>query len=359
MHLLKRLFIIINWICALLLFSATLAGSVNPHTFIGFSFLSYIYFPLLLINVAFVICWLCMGSKQFLISAIAIVLRWGLVTSFFQVGGKDNAPTDNVRDLRVMSFNMHHFYGPYYVDNTEEIMNQEERAHAFLSLLREMQPDVMCLQEFLPYTNGHEVDVRDSLKEMGYRYYAAAAPQYGHSASILWSRYPIVSTQLIDTTCKVRADVALGGDTLRIFSVHLNSYKLTNDDHQELEQITRGEGDKESSRQVLRKFRKTILAHADEWDVLSPLIQESPYPVIVAGDFNDTPASYIYRRISSTLKDCYREHGKGFGTTYHGKFPAFRIDYIFHDEQLNSLSYKRIISDISDHYMIVADLELK
>jgi len=342
-----------------LLLSSTLAGAVNPHSFVGFSFLSYLYFPLLLVNVVCVVGWLCMGSRQFLISAIAIALRWSLVVSFFQVGGKADTPSDDVRHLRLMSFNMHHFYGPYYVDNTEEIMDQEERAHAFLALLREEQPDVLCLQEFLPYTNSHEVDVRDSLNEMGYRYYAAAAPQYGHSSSIFWSRYPIASTHLIDTTCKVRADIALGTDTLRIFSVHLNSYKLTNDDHEELEQLSRGEGDKESGRQVLRKFRRTILAHADEWDVLFPLIQESPYPVIVAGDFNDTPASYIYRKMSSVLKDCYREHGKGFGTTYHGKFPAFRIDYIFHDEHIRSLSYKRIISDISDHYVIVADLELK
>ena len=358
MRIVKHLFVIINWIAALLLLASTLAGVVRPSAFVGFSLLSYLYFPLLLANVVFVVGWLLVGSKQFLLSALVIVVRWSFVTAFFQVGGHADAPDEGAQTFKVMSFNMHHFYGPYYVTDTKDILDQKVRACSFVNLLRQEQPDVLCLQEFLPYTNGREIDVRDSLAALGYHYYAAAAPQYGHSASICWSKYPIVATQLIDTTCKVRVDVKVGDDTVRLFSLHLHSYQLTDDDHAELEQLTRGEGDRESGRVMLRKFKSTILAHDEEWEVLEPLLRESPYPVIVAGDFNDTPASYIYQRMRKLLRDSYREKGKGFGTTYHGKFPAFRIDYILHDERLTPLSYQRMNSEISDHYPIIATFQL-
>lgn len=358
MKAIKHIFVLLNWVAALLLLASTLAGMVRPAAFVGFSLLSYLFFPLLMVNVAFVVLWLLCGSKHFLVSTAVIVLRWSFVTAFFQVGGHADQPAEGARTLRVMSFNMHHFYGPCYVDDTEDIQNQEERALAFVRMLREEQPDVLCLQEFLPYTNGHEVDLRDSLAALGYRHYAAAAPQYGHSASIVWSKHDIVDVQLIDSLCKLRVDLAVEGDTVRLFSLHLNSYQLTGEDHEELEMFAHGEGDKESGRQVARKFKKTILAHDQEWETLRPLIEQSPYAVVVAGDFNDTPASYIYRKMTQQLRDSYKEKGKGFGTTYHGRFPAFRIDYVMHSEGLRVLAYKRIKSDISDHYPIMVEFEM-
>lgn len=358
MKIIKHILIILNWIVALMLVASTLAGMVKPSRFVGFSLLSYLYFPLLLVNVSFVVMWLVFSSKQFLLSVAAIALRWSFVTAFFQVGGHADQPAEGRTTVKVLSFNMHHFYGPYYVDDTRDIENQVENAQTFVRLLREEQPEVLCLQEFLPYTNGHEVDLRDSLAALGYAYYAAAAPQYGHSASIVWSKYPIVDVQLIDTVCKLQVDIALGHDTVRLFSLHLNSYQLTGEDHEELEMFAHGEGDKASGLLVARKFKRTILAHDREWETLSPLIQKSPYPVLVAGDFNDTPASYIYRKMTHHLRDSYKEKGKGFGTTYHGRGPAFRIDYVLHSEALTALSYKRIKSDISDHYPVLVELQL-
>lgn len=354
MKFIKRILLILNWIAAILLIASTLAGAVRPSAFVGFSLLSYLYFPLLLANVVFVVMWLIFCSKHFLLSTIAIAVRWSFVTAFFQVGGHAEEAPEGKQTLKVMSFNMHHFYGPYFVDNTDDILDQEELAQAFIGILRKEQPDLLCLQEFLPYTNGHEVDVRDSLSALGYSQYAAAAPQYGHSASILWSKLPIIDIQLIDSTCKVRVDLLLGSDTVRVFSLHLKSYQLTGEDHEGLEQFAHGEGDKESGIMVARKFKHTIMAHDEEWETLRPMIEQSPYPVIVAGDFNDTPASYIYRKMTRLLSDSYKEKGKGFGTTYHGRFPAFRIDYIFHSEEFQTLSYKRIKCDISDHYPIIA-----
>ena len=57
-------------------------------------------------------------------------------------------------------------------------------------------------------------------------------------------------------------------------------------------------------------------------------IDGSPYPVILCGDFNDTPLSYTYRQLSRKLTDSFIEKGRGIGNTYIGGFPSFRIDYV-------------------------------
>ena len=89
-------------------------------------------------------------------------------------------------------------------------------------------------------------------------------------------------------------------------------------------------------------------------------ISDCPYPVILCGDFNDSPASFSYNKIMHGLKDSFRNSGKGTGTTYiGGNFPAYRIDYILHSPCY--LSYGYTVGKemgISDHYPIVSTISL-
>ena len=75
--------------------------------------------------------------------------------------------------------------------------------------------------------------------------------------------------------------------------------------------------------------------------------------MIICGDFNDTPSSYTYHRISDHRKDAFVESGSGFGTTYAGEFfPAFRIDFILHDPGFSSTGFHRHKTPFSDHFPI-------
>ena len=81
-------------------------------------------------------------------------------------------------------------------------------------------------------------------------------------------------------------------------------------------------------------------------------IDGSPYPVILCGDFNDTPLSYTYRQLSRKLTDSFIEKGRGIGNTYIGEFPSFRIDYVLHSPTLYTVGYIREDITLSDHYPI-------
>jgi len=84
----------------------------------------------------------------------------------------------------------------------------------------------------------------------------------------------------------------------------------------------------------------------------------SKYPVIVAGDFNDTPVSFSYRKIRKGLKDSFVDSGYGAGFTYRGNYPANRIDYILYDESLDCDYFDILKVKFSDHYPVAAYFKL-
>lgn len=65
----------------------------------------------------------------------------------------------------------------------------------------------------------------------------------------------------------------------------------------------------------------------------------SPYPVILAGDFNDTPSSYTYRTMKGDMTDGFRDSGSGYGGTFRYLGGVLRIDYIFYDDAFEGIRY--------------------
>ena len=216
-----------------------------------------------------------------------------------------------------------------------------------------LQPDVLCLQEFF---RTRHVPVADSIRKRGYKYHYGVHRTNVASPLILFSRYPIVQVHDMDKQSKFCVDIEKDGHEMRVCCVHLDSYQLTDSDLKGFEQLSHAKPDSNTHR-LLRKFKETTLQHEKEWkEELLPMVEASNIPFVLMGDFNDTPASYIYQQAKDYLRDPYVEQGRGFGTTYHGPYPAFRIDYILHSPDLEALSYKRVKTNISDHYPIVVVL---
>ena len=81
-------------------------------------------------------------------------------------------------------------------------------------------------------------------------------------------------------------------------------------------------------------------------------LADCPYPLIMCGDFNDTPLSYAYKKISNDLKDAFVYAGYGLGNTYSGNLPPVRIDFILHSPSFNSHEFKVHGILLSDHYPV-------
>ena len=84
-------------------------------------------------------------------------------------------------------------------------------------------------------------------------------------------------------------------------------------------------------------------------------------PIIVCGDFNDTPESRVHRRLSEHLIDVWQRVGAGDGLTIPPVNPRKRIDYIWlsKDGALTPLRVWVPQTEASDHLPVVAELTLK
>jgi endonuclease/exonuclease/phosphatase family metal-dependent hydrolase len=101
-------------------------------------------------------------------------------------------------------------------------------------------------------------------------------------------------------------------------------------------------------------LKKGFVMRAHQAEAVKAQIDQSPHPVIVAGDFNDTPVSYSYRKIRKGLNDSFVKSGYGAGFTYKGNYPANRIDYILYDNNVESRYFEILKVKYSDHYPVAA-----
>ncbi|MDP4224071.1 MAG: endonuclease/exonuclease/phosphatase family protein, partial [Bacteroidota bacterium] len=107
-------------------------------------------------------------------------------------------------------------------------------------------------------------------------------------------------------------------------------------------------------RSISSSLKRGFIARASQAEAVKVKIETSPYPVIVAGDFNDTPISYTYRTLGKGLNDAFVASGYGAGFTYKGNYPPNRIDYILYDNKLECRQFDIIKVRYSDHYPIIA-----
>lgn len=339
--LLTSIILILNLIVAILFVVSTLAGFVRPSVCVWVSLLSYGYVPLFIINVCFVLFWLFFSSKYFLISLLTIAIRYSFLPLYYQTSGND-VDTDE-GNISVMSFNVHKF--------TEE----DNATLTTLAVVRADKPDVICFQEF--DSKPGRVNIYDSIRREGYAYnHSHVRKNRLPRGTSIFSKYPIIESGKVDSTRNIYVDIKMPGDTIRIYNVHFSSYRLDEEDRDEIDRIKHGDVT-ETSIKTLDKFKTTAIKHEKELDELIMHIEGSPYRSVLCGDLNDTPASYAYQRLKEIYADAYVEQGSGLSVTYDGMFPAFRIDYVLLDKAFTVDSYKRLKTDISDHYPLIVSFK--
>jgi endonuclease/exonuclease/phosphatase family metal-dependent hydrolase len=310
-------------------------------------------FPYLLaVNLLFVVVWLILKPKYTLLSILVLFVGWNLIARFYQLGGK---VTDE-SCIRVISYNVRKFMGSSKIPS-------KENAARISSFLKKNEPDIICLQEVMLRSKGIfnlEETVRD-FAHIDHYQYASGSSRLG---SVTMTRYPIVRMQEIrfenSVNIAICTDIIVHSDTFRIFNVHLQSYRI---DPQQYDIIGSPsiKGRKEI-RELIELSSKYIAAtqkRAIQARMIRKKIDESPYPVIVCGDFNDTPASYSYRKTRGPLRDAFVSSGKGIGQTYVGKLPSFRIDFIFHSREFESYNFRTMQVSYSDHLPVMCEIKVK
>jgi endonuclease/exonuclease/phosphatase family metal-dependent hydrolase len=187
-----------------------------------------------------------------------------------------------------------------------------------------------------------------------------------HFGIITFSKYPIINKQTISfypynyNSIFQYIDVVKGTDTFRVFNIHLQSLKFTNTNLEYIDNPSmKDEADLKKSKSLISKLKTGFLKRKQQAERIKAEMDKSPYPVIVCGDFNDVPNSYAYNTIGKGMYNAFVERGGGIGRTFSGISPTLRIDNIFVAESFSVLQYTRINKKLSDHFPVIADVELK
>ncbi len=337
-----------NIVAVVALFCSYLAPFIDPQQYWVFSFFALMYPILFIINLLFIFYWLFTDIKYALISLLSLAFGYKNISSYIGFNSGNIVATQY--KVSVVSYNISNAIEAY--DKRKEIkVNKQEKMEGFLTRFKD--EDIICLQEVGKYAS-------DIIKKNFGDYNIHKFDK----GTIILSKHKMLKKGQIEFGTKTNsclwADIVIGVDTVRVYSIHLQSNKISKDAN---EMIAHGNIQEEKTWKnlfgIFKKYKhyhntrtiqaKTVKEHADL----------SPYKVIICGDFNDVPMSYNYTILQDKLVDAFKEKGAGLGSTFNGKIPFLRIDYILVDEDYQVSKFNVVKENYSDHYPVAAVISLK
>lgn len=361
----KVLLVTCNIIVAVFLFIGCYGSEFDAERYWYTGLFTLTTFYILLLLGVFAIFWLFVKKTLVFISIAAVILCWSKLKEVIPFRfAHDFVIAKKPARIRVMSWNVEHF-------DILEHRSHPERKQEMIAMINAYEPDIACFQEMVasdrfPAAINYLPDFVSKLNMYDYHY--AYNPKLDfdnkhHFGIIIFSKYPIVNKEKIAYAPKdynstfQYIDILKGYDTIRIFNIHLQSLKFSNNNLKYIETPSiNDQTDLEESKSVIAKLRIGFLKRKIQSERIRKAIDESPYPTIVCGDFNDVPNSYAYNFIGKGMNNAFAEKGTGIGRTFYSISPTLRIDNIFADKRFETEQYVRIKKKLSDHFPIVADL---
>lgn len=346
-------------LAGILYLGAWLAMFISPEFFWPIAFLGLGYFPILCFYLLNMLIWLFIRRKIFWWMMLFFGLGFTAHFRHFSTGALTKADPEDKPVYTILQYNVQGF------DAYNKEGKYKYRDEIIANIAQE-KPDVICLEEFNSYAN-HPKEVSNLdlvLKASGlpYYYYFKAYENEKTTRSfglIILSKFPIVDSgrleflSLSELNSTIYADIVFPEDTVRVFCSHLQSTQLNHRDLEFIEASNEASSDFDAER-ITNKLKMSFALRAQEADTVSRHLRLSPHPAISCGDFNDTPVSYTYQRMSRNMQDAFLECGFGIGPTY-SQLPIIRIDYmLFEEDNFEVIDYMRIRDDFSDHYPCIS-----
>jgi endonuclease/exonuclease/phosphatase family metal-dependent hydrolase len=350
---LYKLLLGVNIFFALTLLISYLAVLISPGDFALPAFFGLAYPYILLVNIIIVILWIALLRFEALLSVIVIAVGFNHFSNYIKL---TRSSGDKTNTFKVVSYNVRLFN---FYESNDGVYSVKK----VVDFLKAQNADVICLQEFF-ILGDPGLEEEKIIKGLGDKYYSHMkvfkVSKNRYYGIVTFSKFPIINKGEIvhnkSSSLSIYTDVLIQKDTFRIFNNHLQSFMLKRMNRSFIEELSSSEN-KETMDEMMnlsKSLKKGFVNRSQQAQLVKSNINKSPFHVIVAGDFNDTPVSYTYGKIRKGLNDSFITSGYGAGFTYRGNYPPNRIDYILYDNNLQNTYFEIKKVRYSDHYPIIA-----
>lgn len=362
-------FAFITFILAFTYLVSCLTPYVSPVHFWPLAFLA-LGFPYLAAAIAIVaFIWLLVRKRIALVLFLLLFAGFQNLVSTFAVNSSSHkALNKDSSSLRILSWNVRGFDNPSI--GPDSLTSVRARMFKYISTVN---PDVLCLQEFVQhYLPGTFSNIED-LKKLGYSYRYLTNDVFDKNTggriitcSAIFSKTPIIDSVKVllgDPSYPEylgAADISFQNRKIRVFSTHFKSLNLFAGPPGKRSKVQLY-GDSNFVYQSTRfqKLKAFSQAHAKEASIAKEALNNSPYPIIFAADMNSVPTSYPYHLMSKGLQDPFIKKGWGLGTTMDGFPKNLRIDFLLIDKQFTIINFSKDELHLSDHFPQIVDVKWK
>ncbi len=335
----------LNIVLTVLTFSVYVLPFLAPKSFPLLSVLTLFMPAFFVANILFFVYWGIQFKKRLILSGLVLLTGITFISKFYKFSAKEYVKDE--RDFSVMSYNVRLF-------NVFKWLDRDDIPANIKAFIDEKDPDILCIQE---YSNSAHLD----LKVYPHRYIFIDGKKI-KTGQAIFSKFPIIEQGNIifpkSDNNVVYADIKRGKDIIRVYNMHLQSIKISPDVSEISDDIDNV--NQKKSQRIYARISKGFKQQQEQAEIFREHIKNCKTPMIICGDMNNSPFSYVYRSIKGKLKDAFEEAGEGFGATYKFKYYPARIDYIFTDSKMKVKQFESF-SDFenSDHYPIMTRLSME
>lgn len=337
---------------------SVLSSYLDPVRFVWVPFFGLAFWGVFFFNLLLLVLFLVFWSNKIWITVLALLIAVPGLGKSYAMG-----KTRTQGSLRLMSYNVRNF-NPF-----EKNLKAEAFANRVAEVVKAQDPDILCCQEFSAFTS--ELSRSECISKFAEmtgmpHYYYHKKKNYG--GNVLFSKYPIRTIpeehSLGDEAIYgvvAEVDAAEKG-CFYVAGVHLISNQITDDEIDFLTESPKSQTDTIVSfgKSIIVKLKRAFTKRSEQVQAILKDLSQVDKPIIVCGDFNDTPLSYICRQMkTSGFTDTFLAAGKGIGTTYAGKLPLLRIDYVWGNKQIQPAAFKRVRSRGSDHFPVILEFDVE
>ena len=325
-----------NIVLVLLTLMGYILPYMAPKLFPFLSVLTLILPTLLILNLVFVVYWAVQFKRQVFLSIVVFLIGYTFFTKFYKFSANNEEVYES--DFTVLSYNVRLFNLFNWLPNE----NVPENIKRFIE---EQNPDIICFQEYSKYAD-YELD------DYKFRHIIMHGNKI-KSGQAIFSKYRIIDEGEIalpnSDNNVVYADIVKNKDTIRVYSIHLQSVNISPDINEKIDEY--------KSKRIFNRLSEAFKVQQLQSELIQAHMEDFKGHKIICGDMNNTAFSYVYKNIRGNMNDAFVEAGSGFGQTYNYKYYPARIDYILVDDVFDVKEFKTFKEfKNSDHFPIMARL---